>query len=343
MLAKPTACCVSTNASFWRDTATDASSVRTYHEGPAPRPVLFAPGVISTGDDEGHATFSPDGRRLFFIKDSPDFRHWTIVAAEWTAHGWTEPEVVPFSGQFGDGDVSFAPDGTAVYFVSTRPAAAGGVAKDDTDIWRIPIGAGGRWGEPERIAELSSAGNEWFPNATRDGWIYFGSERREGNTGPEGTSDLWRARLVGGRFTAPENLGPVVNTPGNDIEPWISADGRLMIFASSGRPDTLGSYDLYVSHRCGDSWTAPRNLGDGVNSAGWDFGPRPTPDLAPGSTGERSRRPTATAGPYPASCACPALLTLEAAQTVLARRVPRTRRRTRLRRGCRRRIAGNSA
>jgi hypothetical protein len=248
-------------------------------EGPAPRPVLFAPGTISTGDDEAHATFAPDGRRLFYIKDSPDFRHWTIVAVDWTARGWGVPEVASFSGQFGDADLSFAPDGKVAYFVSTRPASAGGAERADTDIWRIPIGTAGGWGEPERVSQLSSDGNEWFPNATQDGWLYYGSERREGNRGPEGTSDLWRARLVGRLFTPPENLGPVLNTAGNDIEPWISADGRLLIFASAGRPDTRGSYDLYVSHRCGEGWTEPMNLGDRVNSLKWEFGPRPTPDL----------------------------------------------------------------
>ena len=77
---------------------------------------------------------------------------------------------------------------------------------------------------------------------------------------------------------APENLGPVLNTAGQDIEPWISADGRLLLFASNGRKDTLGSYDIYASHRCGEVWSAPCNLGSEVNSPAWDFGPRPSPD-----------------------------------------------------------------
>jgi hypothetical protein len=248
-------------------------------EGPAPAPVLFASGTISTGDDEAHPTFSPDGRRLFYIKNTPDFRHWTIVAVDWTARGWGKPEIASFSGQYADADLSFAPDGRAAYFVSTRPVTVGGAAKEDTDLWRIPVGDGGAWGEPQHLAEISSDGSEWFPNATTDGWLYFGSERREGNLGSPGTSDLWRARLVGTRYAAPENLGPVINTAGNDIEPWVSADGRVLIFSSSGRPDTRGSYDLYVSHRCGEKWTEPRNLGEDVNSPDWEFGARPTPDL----------------------------------------------------------------
>lgn len=247
-------------------------------EGPAPRATLFAPGLVSTGDDDAHVTFSPDGRMLYFLKNAPDFRHWTIVAVEWTDDGWGDPEVAPFSGRYGDGDLAFSPDGRSAYFVSNRPVTPGGGPKVDTDIWRIPIGDNGTWGEPEQVAELASDGFEWFPNMTADGWLYFGSERRDGNLGTEGTSDLWRSRLVDGEFTPPENLGPVINTDDQDIEPWISADGRLLIFASKGHPDTRGSYDLYVSHLCGGAWSAPQNLGEAVNSTNWDFGPRPSPD-----------------------------------------------------------------
>jgi len=246
-------------------------------EGPAPRARLFAPGVISTGDDDAHVTFAPDGRHVYFLKNTPDFRHWTIAVVEWTRSGWGEPRVAPFSGRWAEGDLSFAPDGKTAYFVSTRPVAAGSEARGDTDLWRLHRAADG-WGKPEHIPELSSDGFEWYPNMTADGWLYFGSERAEGNLGEASTSDLWRARLEAGRFSAPDNLGPVLNTAGQDIEPWISADGRLLLFASNGRPDTRGSYDVYVSHRCGESWSAPRPLGADVNSPAWDFGPRPSPD-----------------------------------------------------------------
>lgn len=246
-------------------------------EGPAPRARLFAPGVISTGDDDAHVTFEPDGRHVFFLKATPDFRFWTIAVVEWTGTGWGTPEVAPFSGHWAEGDLSFAPDGKTAYFVSTRPVPPATKARADTEIWRLHRTAKG-WAEPEHVAELGSDGFEWYPNMTADGWLYFGSERAAGNLGAPGTSDLWRARLAGDRFSAPENLGPILNTAGEDIEPWISADGRLLLFASNGRPDTRGSYDIYVSHRCGESWSAPRPLGADVNSSAWDFGPRESPD-----------------------------------------------------------------
>jgi hypothetical protein len=245
---------------------------------PSPGVTLFAPGVISTGDDDAHVTFEPSGRRVWFLKNTPDFRHWTIAVVEWTGSGWGEPRVAPFSGRWAEGDLSLAPDGRAAYFVSTRPIEPGGAPRADTDVWRLHRQDDGAWGEPEHLPDLASDGFEWFPNATADGWLYFGSERAAGNLGAEGTSDLWRARFEGGRFEPPENLGPQINTAGQDIEPWISADGRLLIFASNGRADSRGSYDLYASHLCDGSWTAPRNLGDEVNSPEWDFGPRLSPD-----------------------------------------------------------------
>jgi hypothetical protein len=247
-------------------------------EGEAPQARLFAPGVISTGDDDAHVTFSPDGRRAYFLKSTPDFQHWTIAVVEWRGDRWGEPQVAPFSGRWAEGDLSFAPDGETAYFVSMRPRSPEAQPPRATDIWRMRRTLDG-WGEPEHVSELASDGFEWYPNMTVDGWLYFGSEREAGNLGAPGTSDLWRARLAGGRFAAPENLGPVLNTAAQDIEPWVSADGRMLLYASNGRKDSQGSYDIYVSHRCGDGWAAPRPLGAGVNSPAWDFGPRPSPDL----------------------------------------------------------------
>ena len=238
---------------------------------------LVDPGVISTGDSESHATFAPDGNTLYFVKLTPDFAHWTIVVSERTGGHRGPPAIAWFSGRWDDADMSFAPDGNTIYFVSDRPDGDARAARPDTDLFRMRRTATG-WSEPERIVELSSPLSEWYPNQARDGTLYFGSERRDGNLGPEGTADLWLARPQGDHFGAPQNLGPVINTAGQDIEPWISADQQTLIYASKGRADTLGSYDLYVSRRCGTGWSEPHPLGGGVNSAGWEFGGRLSPD-----------------------------------------------------------------
>jgi Tol biopolymer transport system component len=81
-------------------------------------------------------------------------------------------------------------------------------------------------------------------------------------------------------WSAPVNLGPVVNWPDkSDQQPCISKDG-LSLFFASGRPGGFGVFDIYVSQRASvnDPWGLPQNLGLNVNSASSDFGPALSPD-----------------------------------------------------------------
>lgn len=255
------------------DTLPPYSLTKTKNSG---EPVVFAPGIISTLDDDAHATFSSDGHTVYFVKSTPQFNHWTTVVSHFENGKWNTPEVVSFSGRYRTGGVSFSSDGNTLFFVSNRPVEEG-VHKEDTDIWKVEKRSEG-WGDPQHIEVLSSPRNEWFPTVTDNGTIYFGSERLDGNLGPEGTTDLWRSRLVNGQYAKPENLGDVINTPGEDIEGYISPDERFLIFSSKGYEDTRGLYDLYISYNQDDEWSEPQNLGDTVNSAGWEFGPKISPD-----------------------------------------------------------------
>lgn len=233
---------------------------------------LFGTGVFSTGHDDAHITFARDGRTAYFLRDSPDFAHWTTLVSHFRDGRWQPAEVAPFSGRFNDADVFVDFDGDRMLFISNRPVE-GDQPRPDTEIWEMRRTDDG-WGPPRHVAELGSPGNEWFPVMTRDGWLYFGSEREGGH----GKSDLWRARWNGERFLPAENLGPEINTADQEIEAFVDPDGRYLIFAAKGRVPGAGEYDLYVTYRCAATWSQPRALGAGVNSEGWDFGPRIGPD-----------------------------------------------------------------
>ena len=234
-------------------------------------PSLLAPGFVSTMDDDSHPTLSPDGRTLYFLKNTPSFDLWTIVESNWQGAAWGPIRTVQFSGQYPDGDLVFARDGRHALFVSARPV--NGKPRTDTEIWAIERTATG-WTEPRHVTELSSPGDEWFPTLTTDGSVYFGSTR----PGGQGGCDLWRSKWVNGRFQAPENLGAPLNSAAEEIEAYIAPDESYIVFAAKGRPDSLGSYDIYVSERHGKAWSVPRNAGAPINSTGWDFSPRMTPD-----------------------------------------------------------------
>lgn len=234
-------------------------------------PKLLGEAVICTGDDESHPTLAPDSATLYFLKNTPSFDFWTIVTSEWRGGRWSPPRTASFSGQYADADIVFTPDGRRAYFVSLRPVD--GRTRSDTEIWTVERQAEG-WGEPRHVKELSSPGDEWFPTLASNGTLYFGSSR----PGGAGGTDIWRARYVNGVFAPPENLGAPINSPGEEIEAFITPDEKMLIIAAKDRGDVAGSYDLYVAHRSGEEWRTPRRLDEPLNSPGWDFSPRLSPD-----------------------------------------------------------------
>ncbi len=74
-------------------------------------------------------------------------------------------------------------------------------------------------------------------------------------------------------WTKALNLGPPINTHGNEGALCISPDGKKIFFAACNRPDGYGSCDIYWSRKEGLHWTVPENLGPTVNSAAWDSQP----------------------------------------------------------------------
>jgi hypothetical protein len=84
-------------------------------------PQVFAPGLVSTGFDDAHVAFTPDGKTMYFIRNTPDFNHWTVLTAKRNGEGWSDAAVAPFSGRWSDADVFVTPDNKRLFFVSTRP------------------------------------------------------------------------------------------------------------------------------------------------------------------------------------------------------------------------------
>jgi len=93
--------------------------------------------------------------------------------------------------------------------------------------------------------------------------LYFSSNR----PGGYGGNDIYVThRTQNGRWSEPENLGPVVNTAGDESAPFIHADNQTLYFTSSGHPG-YGGDDLYLSRKGLDGkWTTPENLGYPINT-----------------------------------------------------------------------------
>jgi len=241
-------------------------------EKPLSAPRIFAEGIISTSDDEFNVSFTPDGKAVYFTKSVVRSYLYTICVSHFERGKWGTPEVATFSGFYRDWDTFVAPDGSTLYFVSDRPLP--GVREgNNVDIWMVDKTAAG-WGEPRNIGQpVNSDAAETYPTLTSDGTIYFSSTR----AGGKGEADIYRSRLINGKYTSPENLGDAVNSSYNETEAYVARDESFIIFTSN-RPGGLGSFDLYVSYKRAGGWTKAVNLGPQVNSEGYDLNPTISPD-----------------------------------------------------------------
>jgi len=87
-----------------------------------------------------------------------------------------------------------------------------------------------------------------------------------------GEEDLYVSMNEGGTWSDPLHLGPVINSTGYEITPFLAADTKSIYFSSNGRGG-YGDADIYKSDRLDDTWTnwsEPINMGEPINSAGFD-------------------------------------------------------------------------
>ncbi|HEX6535796.1 MAG TPA: hypothetical protein VF041_14455 [Gemmatimonadaceae bacterium] len=227
----------------------------------------LAPGVVSTGHEFG-ATFTPDGRTLLFTRVDTVARRAHLYASVLRDGVWQPATPLGFSrADWSDLDPSVSPDGRRLYFVSTRPHPGAATSARDMDIWYADAADSG-WGEPTWIAELSSAGKEGSPTVDRAGTICFFTDRQ----GPPGHNEIYCATRTPSGFGSPSRLGPTINAGPSDTSPFLSPDGRTLLFYST-RVGGAGQGDLYVSVKTEGRWGPAVNLGPLVNTPGSEYNP----------------------------------------------------------------------
>jgi len=137
------------------------------------------------------------------------------------------------------------------------------------DIYRASYVSGEIF-DVERIPNnLNSEKWDSQPSITCDGKVLFFSSTREGGYGG---SDIYFSKLEDdGTWSYAENLGPLINSAGDEEAPFISSDGKTLYFTSTGLPG-MGDGDLFLSRWMNKSWSSPINLGFPINSQGKELG-----------------------------------------------------------------------
>lgn len=124
----------------------------------------------------------------------------------------------------------------------------------------------GKWQKPKELSFNSPNYSVGHPSLSGDGkTLYFSSNM----PGGYGGSDLYKSVYDGETWSEPINLGNEINTPGNEVFPYIHKSGKLY-FSSEGHT-TLGGLDVFVSESKGGLWSKPVNLAYPLNSSQDDF------------------------------------------------------------------------
>ena len=180
----------------------------------------------------------------------------------------------PFSAEINsdrhEGQVSFTKSSDKMYF--SRNSISKGVpqaGKDDTVRMRVYEAFKGTY-DWERVRPLPFNNLNYscmHPSLNYDGSRLFFASNMPGGYGK---MDIYFVDWDGTKWTDPINLGPEVNTPGNEVFPYAHDNGALF-FASTGHRG-LGGLDIYMIDLSGDEWGNVINLGQPYNSKADDFG-----------------------------------------------------------------------
>lgn len=163
-----------------------------------------------------------------------------------------------------EGSITMSENGRTYIFAKANSGKANGT--EDVNLYFTRY-RNGRWSTPRPISVNQRDAWDSTPALSPDGTtLYFSSNRGGGYGG----LDIYTATLNRrGRWVDVRNMGPEINTPGNEIFPYVGGTG-VLYFSSDGHPG-FGGLDLFEATR-NSGKVVMENLGQPMNSAGDDFG-----------------------------------------------------------------------
>ena len=205
--------------------------------------------TINSEFNEGSACLAPDGVTLYFTRcrEGRGFGSCDIYTARYDPVTGEWGHVQNLGGEINskawDSQPNISADGRTLFFVSNRNGGFGG-----TDIYFATRDeATGRWGAAQNLGPMiNTAENEVTPYFHRiNETLYFSST---GHLENFGSYDIFKARWQGDHWEFPKNLGPLINTDGNQYYFSINGRGTIIFYANSDQPEedhVRQNFDLF--------------------------------------------------------------------------------------------------
>jgi Tol biopolymer transport system component len=222
---------------------------------------------INSAADEYFPFLSNDGNTIYYTtrknaRADENLFFSTRPKGDWQGGGPLEG----FNSPENEGMATMVRDGRRIFFTACqRPAVLG-----PCDIWEADMEGHHIFDEKPVVGYANSGGWESQASISCDGSTLYFASNREGGFGG---ADIWVSnRRDDGRWSEPVNLGPNINTTGDEEAPFITNDGKVLYFSSTGHLG-LGEQDIFMSRVSEDGdWSFAVNLGIPVNSAYRELG-----------------------------------------------------------------------
>jgi outer membrane protein OmpA-like peptidoglycan-associated protein len=240
------------------------------------------PQTVNSPYSEILPVISPDGKTLFFDRKDHPQNMPSISAGKqnddvWFSRHisdtvWSQAERLsePVNNNQHNYVCSVTPDGNVILLANAYLSS--GKMEQGASISYKTIDGSWSYPEPLKIKDFYNTDKYAEICLSPNRKVLIMAIRREDTFG---SRDLYISFLQkDNSWSAPKNMGAMLNSAASEITPTLSSDNKTLYFASDGRSG-YGSFDMYVSRRLDDTWTnwsEPLNLGNVLNSAGWDAG-----------------------------------------------------------------------
>ncbi len=217
------------------------------------------PSYINSRNSDYGAFVSPDKKYMYFTSLRPSrYDKENIYRSEKLNNIWGKPQLVTeLTTDKNEAIGSISLDGKTAYVFGNYERG-----KIDGDLYTSTYS--GKWDSPKPIQALNTPQVELQPMCYEDQLLFFVSSRPDGIGG----TDIYVSKKLDGEWQEPINLGPMINTVGNEQTPFLDWDGKTLFFASDSHVG-FGGYDIFKAVKIGDNWTdwsIPENLGLPINS-----------------------------------------------------------------------------
>lgn len=223
-------------------------------------PVEFVPRNlgpnVNSVHDEYHPTLPADESFVIYTVRAPSAtsacvkdREEDFYISYKTEKGWSPRENMggPINSACNEGAGNISPDGRFLFFAAQTRNREDVIGRMPSMDLYYAEKIGNSWSIPENLGEpVNTEGFESQPSFSSDGkTLYFTSNR----PGGFGGTDIWKTiRQEDGSWSEPENLGPEINTKGDEVSPYIHPDNQTLYFVSDGRLG-VGGFDIYYAKK----------------------------------------------------------------------------------------------